>query len=250
MEQSNKFGGVLESLDAVIRQQEIMLRDMQRARTTGGMNNANTTISSRSAGFEADFAETLRESQGRSVSFNNIPPAAPKPLGEAERFFSPQAQQFVPKASSFVDRPATETNNFARQTKQQFAYDNDGFGRQTTAETNNFVWPREQAVEQFVPKTNNVRQNFPAGQDPFRYPSNQELSGFAREQQDPFSINISSKTPEKEPVITDRQLRALNRKHLLMMIRDLEKELQQIKKEKDELLLAYRAGFARNAQTY
>lgn len=47
-------------------------------------------------------------------------------------------------------------------------------------------------------------------------------------------------TPE-QPKMTDRQLRALSRKHLFMMIRDLEKELRQAKEEKENLLLAYKA---------
>ena len=44
-------------------------------------------------------------------------------------------------------------------------------------------------------------------------------------------------------IITDEQLRAFSRKHLLMMIRDLEKELLQAKRERDSLLIAYEAGF-------
>ena len=48
--------------------------------------------------------------------------------------------------------------------------------------------------------------------------------------------------PEEKPAITQRQLRALKRKHLFIMIRDLEQELQQVKKEKAEILLAYQAG--------
>ena len=46
----------------------------------------------------------------------------------------------------------------------------------------------------------------------------------------------------KKPAITEKQLRALSRRHLLMMIRDLERELAQAKAEKDEMLLAFRAG--------
>ena len=42
------------------------------------------------------------------------------------------------------------------------------------------------------------------------------------------------------PRITDRQLRALNNKHLLIMIRDLEKELAFEKKEKKNLLWVYK----------
>jgi len=44
------------------------------------------------------------------------------------------------------------------------------------------------------------------------------------------------------PAISEQQLRALSRKHLLMMLRDLEKELHQERSEKEHLLLACRAG--------
>jgi len=51
--------------------------------------------------------------------------------------------------------------------------------------------------------------------------------------------------PKDKPeaaAITQRQLRALSRKHLFIMIRDLEKELVQAKEEKADMLLAYQAG--------
>ena len=44
--------------------------------------------------------------------------------------------------------------------------------------------------------------------------------------------------------MTDRQLRALTRKHLYMIIRDLEKDRQQEIKEKEQMLIAYRSGLA------
>jgi len=47
-----------------------------------------------------------------------------------------------------------------------------------------------------------------------------------------------------EPEMTERQLRALSKKHLLIMIRDLKKALNREKKEKENLLLAYQAGSA------
>ena len=43
-------------------------------------------------------------------------------------------------------------------------------------------------------------------------------------------------SPQKS-IITDAQLRALNRKHLLMIIRDLEKDLAREKEEKANLLM-------------
>jgi len=52
------------------------------------------------------------------------------------------------------------------------------------------------------------------------------------------------KAPEdtEAPVITDKQIRALGKKHLFMMIRDLEGELAQEKAEKRNLLCAFSAG--------
>lgn len=50
----------------------------------------------------------------------------------------------------------------------------------------------------------------------------------------------------KKSAITERQLRALSRKHLLMMIRDLEEELEQLRTERENMLLAYKAGPGQN----
>ena len=62
-------------------------------------------------------------------------------------------------------------------------------------------------------------------------------------------IEISAwKRPE--PVITDQQLKALTRKHLFIMIRDLQRELRKEKEEKEKLILAYKAGLARNSETH
>ena len=68
------------------------------------------------------------------------------------------------------------------------------------------------------------------------------------------SFNEPDNSPENrmaeekaaESIITEKQLRAFSRKHLLMMIRDLEKELAELKKEnkhKEELLRAYQSNF-------
>jgi len=64
---------------------------------------------------------------------------------------------------------------------------------------------------------------------------------------------LFAKSPESEAAataltITDQQLRALSRKHLFIMIRDLEKELSQAKGELAALLLAYQAAVAQKTQ--
>ena len=51
---------------------------------------------------------------------------------------------------------------------------------------------------------------------------------------------------EETPAITERQLRALGKKHLYMMIRDLEAELAQEKTEKGNLLCAFQAGLSQS----
>jgi|GEM_PF-2758994 len=53
-----------------------------------------------------------------------------------------------------------------------------------------------------------------------------------------------------QPSITERQMRALSRKHLLLMLRDLEKELLQVTRERDNMLTACRAGMAHVPQAY
>jgi len=42
--------------------------------------------------------------------------------------------------------------------------------------------------------------------------------------------------------LEESQLRVLRRKHLLMLLQDLEAELRRVKEEKANMLLAYRAG--------
>ena len=64
-----------------------------------------------------------------------------------------------------------------------------------------------------------------------------------------IELKTAAPAPKAGPVITDEQLRALSRKHLLMMIRDLEIELAQAKKERDSLLIAYEAGRVEKTQT-
>ena len=53
-----------------------------------------------------------------------------------------------------------------------------------------------------------------------------------------------------QPAITERQMRALSRKHLLLMLRDLEQELLQVTRERDNMLMACRAGMAHAPQAY
>ena len=50
------------------------------------------------------------------------------------------------------------------------------------------------------------------------------------------------------PSITDQQLRVLSRKHLMVMLRDLEKELQQFMEERERTYLAYQAGLSQGWQ--
>jgi len=79
----------------------------------------------------------------------------------------------------------------------------------------------------------------PDGTDPF-------FEIVAQLMDDDFSSPMAES--RQTPPITDQQLRALTRKHLLMMLRDLEKELMQERGEKEHLLLACRAGLPQGRQ--
>jgi len=67
-------------------------------------------------------------------------------------------------------------------------------------------------------------------------------------QMPPRYANHAAAAEKPAPPMTERQLRALSRKHLMLMIRDLEAELRQEKAEKKDLLMAYQAGFSQGRQ--
>lgn len=59
----------------------------------------------------------------------------------------------------------------------------------------------------------------------------------------PYAPSVTSLS-SPQSIMTDKQLHVLTRKHLLIMIRDLEEELKHTEQELDHILLAYRAGAA------
>ncbi|MCL2487849.1 MAG: hypothetical protein FWE80_04120 [Oscillospiraceae bacterium] len=64
-----------------------------------------------------------------------------------------------------------------------------------------------------------------------------------------IKIPSQAAQPPAEPAITEKQLRALSRKHLLMMIFDLQEELNRVTQENEKMITAYRAGLAQGRQT-
>ena len=64
----------------------------------------------------------------------------------------------------------------------------------------------------------------------------------------PLQGSIAPARGPANSIITEKQLRALTKKHLLMMIRDLERELQRERTEKENLLEAYQVGLSRRGQ--
>jgi hypothetical protein len=79
----------------------------------------------------------------------------------------------------------------------------------------------------------------------------QSVIGTAHTEQiiEAVSVQPSTKPTPVEPVINERQLRALSRKHLMMMIYDLQEELIRAQEEKQTLIAAYKAGVAQGPQT-
>jgi hypothetical protein len=68
-----------------------------------------------------------------------------------------------------------------------------------------------------------------------------------REHTKPPPLETETK-PNVSPTMTQRQLRALSRKHLFILIRDLEQELQQVKEEKENMRMAYLAACGSQAR--
>jgi|GEM_PF-6871629 len=60
--------------------------------------------------------------------------------------------------------------------------------------------------------------------------------------QPPLESEENPRTEETR--ITPQQLKALSRKHLMIMLSDLEKELKRVNKENQNMILAYKAGIA------
>ena len=48
--------------------------------------------------------------------------------------------------------------------------------------------------------------------------------------------------------ITEKQLRALSRRHLMLMILDLQEDLNRTREEKEDMLIAYKAGLSKRIQ--
>lgn len=124
-----------------------------------------------------------------------------------------------------------------------------------------FISPEKQCEKERKPETNSQQQQVfdfssyrrqaapkadiftpSAHQKPLEHPA----ADLRSLRETPLSGN--GKDDQTESIITENQLRALSRKHLLMMIRDLETELQQVKHEHQNLLLAYQAGLAQKPQ--
>jgi len=96
-----------------------------------------------------------------------------------------------------------------------------------------------------------TQEAFPENRQPFspapyrfgQAPDTQEdLKQPAYPETDQFEQIPDAQEEPERPVMTDKQLRFVSRLHLLMMIRDLEKELMQAKEENKKLLTAYKAG--------
>jgi len=236
MEQLNTLDDVLESLDAVIRQQRIMLDDMHGA-SVGGVSVAPTPEPEKADVFQAEFSALFKDDKDLSALFNVAPPAEPQPSGLSplEDLLKSLNQTPPPQPTP----PTVETNNF-----RQFLPDPP---EPLTA-------PPPEMLPLQIPITDEPAQTRSDPPEFFLadFKSTTAADEPAKPKLDPPDLlfaELKSKTAAERSAITDQQLRALGRKHLLMMIRDLEMELEQAKQENDNLLLAYQAGIAKKSQS-
>ena len=201
----------LDTVDDMLRQQHEMLNDIQNEPIPGNVDDTYTAPAPK-AGFDAIVAELdalFANDQDLAARLNSPSSSAPKP--------------FTPLSIDEITRSFNET-------AQNPVPESNAFG--------------PSAVEQ----TDSARKPPVVQQEPHRGPSLEELLQPFREEPEPFVKRRGNKNPSTNAAITDQQLRALNRKHLLIMIRDLEKELRQKVEEIDNMLLAYQAGIAQQAQ--
>ena len=226
----------LDAMDAMIRQQRSLLNNMQEEKNQSNadnMNNAEAASAMNPAfdkvgAFEAELATLFKDDEEITALLNNHQPAAPA-------VFAPEESEEPVRTFEKIQQTTSQTENFRQP---------------PVAEMNNYRAP--------VQQMNDYRQTAPVQQETFRQqpieenvktvPAKSKLFGKKRESEVNVTGNNVTCNMEEKAKITEQQLRALNRKHLLMMIRDLEKELKQVKRENEIMILAYQAGFAQKTQ--
>ena len=223
MEQWNVSRDVMASLDAVddiIRQQKKMLNNIQGTKAQNGADTAYKTPSTNQMfdkfeTFESELATLFKDDEKIADLLNDSPIAASKPLDLSEQQEEPvrnlkNKQQPISQTNSFGQQPITEINAYRK-----------------------------------IEQDNDYRQPEPIPQGTIKYPKIEPNVKPKREKMRIFKKKNKNEAVPGAATITEQQLRALSRQHLFMMIRDLEKELQQVKRENESMLIAYQAGYSR-----
>jgi hypothetical protein len=221
---------------------------------------------------DPDLAEILRNSQTASPQPTapqpKITPFVPPTLEDIDRKHQPAVTAPTPNGTQRhtseqpqYQRPLTvdEILGRERQLKEQAASLQDN-GRQTSApqDMSNYQringQPQPQTVAtpdkyRFTPQPVPETRSFTP--PPVTQPSYERQP--VKEPYIPLQEQIAqmtgkTKSTTTEPVINEKQLKSLSRKHLLIMIYELQGELIQIKAEREAVDRAYQAGLAQSPQ--
>ena len=229
MREQSILGGMpssLQAVDDILRQQQNILSDMQRTTTPSRVYRSTGTAPTPTPVFEKTSPITENPAvSSRATMTTRSKPFVPLSGEDLTRVFNRAVQQ-----------PAIEVDGF----RQPYAPEMDNFRQPTAFELYPFPQPST-AQPEGSPNPQSISQ------DSYRSPEMAAvpLQSFAPSTQVSPNQQGTASTPSR---ITEQQLRAMSRRHLLMMIRDLEEELRQQKEEKEAMLLAYRAGIAQRVQ--
>jgi len=217
----------LDDIDLMLRRQQDMLDELQR------------TLASGNTGYTYTIKTAV------PVSDTNHPQAEPKALFGTDKQFSDLWSTSLPAApKTFAPLPSEISESFDKPVQRPVsgpyapiqppppsALPAENFGRPVIAPAVLQADWRPQIPSIVQPSFQSLPAKIPLGLI----------------QANPGTLERSSNSRDKkmrtaDSTITDQQLRALSRKHLFILIRDLEKDLQQVTEEKESLLLAYQAG--------
>ena len=106
----------------------------------------------------------------------------------------------------------------------------------------------EELEQSFFGQQSRQAEPPPAPQQPITHPAVKKTMTPRLEQPDQFLESCESNPKPVASVITEKQLQALSKKHLLLMILDLQEKLEMIVEEHEKLLQAFHIGCAHGQQ--
>ena len=212
----------IKTLDELLRQQDALLGTFNSVNTPGSVTTAYTqTVAAAKPtaapaldsmdNLNQELAELFKNDKELNALFN-----APQSSASQTPSYAHQPQK---PASSI---PSTIEDIFSNQQ------------------------PALQPVSVRQPPVSEIKSytQSPAQPQPARHPAVTQAMSPLWEQLDRFAENRASRPKPAEPAITEKQMQALGKKHLWMMILDLQEKLERAEEENETILQALQVGYA------